>query len=282
MHVIDVHRFAARVKKVSDVPFLDVRRLLAWACDQEVASIGVQAVLNDAQYQIFQHAFNRLCMGEPLAYITELWSFWDMDVKVVPGVLIPRSDTECLVEAVLEHTSTSCKESQDVLDLGTGSGVVALALAKERPLWRIMGIDANVDAVHIACENKKKYEKRSKNVCFQHMDWAQLPENKKWDVWVSNPPYIEEGDVHVQDRVHQWEPASALYAKDQGLFCIRQIIDLAKTRIRPGGLLAFEHGFLQADMISAALYDVGCSRVVTKNDHRHLPRVTVGFWSGDA
>jgi len=210
--------------------------------------------------------------GEPIAYILGDQGFWSLDLKVAPSTLIPRPDTETLVEAVL----SDCGDQTDlrVLDLGTGTGAIALALAKENPSWRVLGVDLQADAVKLASQNA--ITNSVANAQFIESSWFDQVEGR-FDVIVSNPPYIREDDEHLNIGDVRFEPRSALVAKDNGLADIRYIIERASGFLLQGAPLYFEHGYDQAKQVQEIFTANGFVDVATLKDLGGNDRVTKGY-----
>jgi release factor glutamine methyltransferase len=180
--------------------------------------------------------------GIPIAYLLGHQEFWSLELKVTPATLIPRPDTESLVEALLELTPG---ENRTILDLGTGSGAIALALAKERPMDTVFGMDRSIEAIKVAKYNQAKH--KLNNVAFFVGNWCAAVADQSMDIMVSNPPYVADHDPHLAEL--KFEPVSALTAGADGLNDIRQLCANAARCLRPGGKLAIEHGFDQQSAV---------------------------------
>jgi release factor glutamine methyltransferase len=230
-----------------------------------------------------QHDFaallRRRAAGEPLAYIEGTKEFWSLPLAVSPAVLVPRPETELLVETCLAELPQS---AQRVVDLGTGSGAIALALAHERPSWQVLATDASMQALLMAQCNALRLGLG--NVAFRHGRWcAALPRNAKgadgrWDAIVSNPPYVSPGDPALAALRH--EPGSALTAPDEGYADLLCIAGQARSWLHPGGLLLLEHGATQADRLGRELVARGYARVGCRPDLAGHDRLTVARWPG--
>ena len=267
----------------------------------------------------FEALLNRRLNGEPIAYILGYREFFGLQLKVSADTLIPRPDTETLVEAALgkipQYSSKSSpsfprkRESSlnlnlkmdsrfrgndaingesyalsqqfRVLDLGTGSGAIALAIAKHRPLAQVTALDASQTALGIAIENAQNLE--IPNVNFMLSDWfsalCQANITQKFDVIVSNPPYIEADDAHLKQGDLRFEPLSALASGDDGLQDIRIIINQAPQHLNPQGWLLLEHGYNQAEQVAALLKQSGFSQISHAQDLAGINRVTQGKFS---
>ena len=194
--------------------------------------------LTEEQQQLFDSYCQRRLNGEPVAHITGTREFWSLPLHVNATTLIPRPDTETLVETALE---LPLNDSANVLDLGTGTGAIALALASEKPRWQITGVDRIAQAVALSTLNKQRLGLDQVN--FLQSNWFSEVENQKFDLIVSNPPYIEHDDEHLAQGDVRFEPLSALVAEDDGMADIKHIITQAKDYLVPNGYLLIEHGF---------------------------------------
>ncbi|MDD5330953.1 MAG: peptide chain release factor N(5)-glutamine methyltransferase [Sulfuricella sp.] len=214
----------------------------------------------------------RRLQGEPVAYILGEREFFSLGFKVTPAVLIPRPETELLVELALERIPAGqrCR----ILDLGTGSGAVAIALARHRPEADIMAVDRSAAALDVARENALALG--AHNLRFAQSDWYGALAGEKFDLVVSNPPYIAVADPHLVQGDVRHEPIGALAAGDDGLDDIRAIVLQAPEHLSPSGWLLFEHGYDQAETCRSLLIQAGFSRVATGQDLAKIPRVTYG------
>ncbi|MGS0942124.1 peptide chain release factor N(5)-glutamine methyltransferase [Pseudomonas luteola] len=209
--------------------------------------------------------------GEPIAYILGHQGFWSLDLEVSPDTLIPRPDTELLVETALALTGA---ERRRVLDLGTGTGAIALALAHERAQWQVMGVDRVDGAVVLAERNRARLG--ISNASFQQSHWFAALSAERFDIIVSNPPYIPHNDPHLDEGDVRYEPASALVAGDDGLDDIRLIVQQAPEHLLPSGWLLLEHGFDQAPAVRSLLTEQGFISVESHRDLGGHERVTLG------
>ncbi|MEN9898892.1 MAG: peptide chain release factor N(5)-glutamine methyltransferase [Pseudomonadota bacterium] len=224
--------------------------------------------------KLFAELVDKRREGVPIAYLTGQREFWSREFKVAPAVLIPRPETELLVELCLE--SLSCSQKYTVLDLGTGSGAIAITLAAERPLIEMTAIDKSLDALEIAKDNAVRHN--CQHIDFVFSDWlSALSSDLTFDFILSNPPYIAQDDVHLSQGDVRFEPISALVATDNGLGDIKRIANDAKKHLRPGGQLWFEHGYNQAQEIQAILNALNYNNIKTHFDLSGQPRVTMGF-----
>ncbi len=212
----------------------------------------------------------RRIAGEPMAYLTGTAEFWSLTLATDPSTLVPRPDTELLVEWLLERSEN---DPLRVLDLGTGTGAIALALASERPRWQVQAVDQSATAVALAQRNAEALGlERVRMYC---SDWFSQVSGS-FDIVVSNPPYIEEGDDHLRRAGVCYEPRSALVSGADGLDAIRLIASQAPNYLAPGGVLLLEHGYHQADAVATILADAGFGGIETRCDLGGNPRATKG------
>lgn len=214
----------------------------------------------------------RRAAGEPVAYITGRRGFWTLDLAVTRDTLIPRVETELLVELALARLPVNLPLR--VADLGTGSGAIALSIASERPRTQVLATDASVAALAVARRNAQRLG--FGNVDFAHGDWFAPLAGERFDLIVSNPPYIETGDPHLGRGDLRHEPAAALASGADGLADIRRIVAGAREHLVPGGWLLFEHGWHQGDAVRALLAAAGFAQVFTAQDHEARDRVSGG------
>jgi len=229
--------------------------------------------LTDQQYQAFQHACERRLQGEPVSHITGCREFWSLQLEVNPTTLIPRPDTETLVELALE---CEVPKNAEVLDLGTGTGAIALALGSEMPTWDITAVDRIDDAVALAKRNQQRLA--INNVTVEQSNWFSALKNKKFDLIVTNPPYIEHDDVHLYQGDVRFEPLSALVADDAGMADIKQIITQSRDYLHASGYLLIEHGFEQSAAVRHIFNQMAFINVSTVKDLGNNDRVTFGQW----
>lgn len=216
----------------------------------------------------FENLLAQRLTGKPIAFILGSQDFWSLNLAVSDCTLIPRQDTECLIEAALE---LDLPEDAGVIDLGTGTGAIALALATERANWKITGVDRIDEAVVLAKKNAKKH---SLNVKFLTSNWLEALSESRFDLIVSNPPYVEKGSEYLLQGDLRFEPVSALCAGEDGLDDIRIIIEQSYDCLHSGAYLLLEHGYLQAKAIRQLLNEKGYVQISTKTDYNGLERVT--------
>lgn len=220
----------------------------------------------------FQALLSRREDGEPVAYLTGRRGFWTLELETTASALIPRPETELLVEAVLARVPAD--REAHIADLGTGTGAIALALASERPRARVIAVDLSEDALALARANAQGHEIR--NVGFRRGDWFSSLAGETFDVVVSNPPYLAEDDPHLHEGDLRYEPRLALSSGADGLDAIRVIARDAPTHLRPGGWLLLEHGYEQGTAVRDLLIAAGFSDVATLQDLEGRERVTMG------
>ncbi|HEX4882834.1 MAG TPA: peptide chain release factor N(5)-glutamine methyltransferase [Casimicrobiaceae bacterium] len=257
---------------------VDGRVLLAHVLDRDRAWLLAHADddLARADADAFFGLARRRRDGEPVAYLTGRREFWGLDLRVTPAVLIPRPETETLVEAVLERLPAG--RPLRVLDLGTGSGAIALALARERPLAGVVAADASRDALDVARANAERLGLA--NVAFARTDWYAGIPGERFDAIVSNPPYIAGGDPHLVEGDLRYEPRAALSPGGDGMAALRTIVSGAPGRLAPGGLLAVEHGHDQPEAVRRLFEAAGFTSMAVRRDLAGIARVCVGELRG--
>lgn len=228
--------------------------------------------LTEPQAAAFEALLTRRAAGEPLAYLLGRRGFWTLDLQVSPATLIPRPETERLVELALERLPDD--RTLRVADLGTGSGAIALALASERPQAQVVATDVSEDALRVAQANARA--NRIANVAFRCGSWLAPLADERFDLIASNPPYIAEGDPHLGRGDLRFEPPTALSSGADGLDAIREIVATAPAHLLPGGWLLLEHGWDQGAAIRALLLAAGFVEVATRTDLEQRDRVTLG------
>ena len=226
------------------------------------------------QLAAFAALLERRRMGEPVAYILGHQGFWSLDLEVAPHTLIPRPDTELLVEAALQLAPATPLR---VLDLGTGTGAIALALASERGGWQVIGVDRIAEAVALAERNRQRLHLG--NAEFRQSSWFDGLAGERFDLILSNPPYIAADDRHLGEGDVRFEPLSALVAGVDGLDDIRQIIAQAPRHLQAGGWLLLEHGYDQAEAVRELLAAAGFTAVDSRRDLGGHQRISLGRWT---
>lgn len=220
----------------------------------------------------FHALLARRVAGEPVAYITGQWGFWTLQLEVNPATLIPRPETELLVEQALARLPAD--RPCTIADLGTGSGAIALALARERPLAQVLATDSSAEALAVATRNAAR--NTVANVAFAQGAWYAPLQGQRFDLIASNPPYIASDDPHLARGDLRFEPTTALASGQDGLDDIRLIADGASAHLLPRGWLLLEHGWDQGAAIRALLQQAGLDEVETVQDLEQRDRVTLG------
>ncbi|WP_174873921.1 peptide chain release factor N(5)-glutamine methyltransferase [Vogesella oryzae] len=257
-----------------ELPRLEARLLLSHVTGLSHAgmvSAGADE-LPAAQWQAFSQLASRRLAGEPVAYLLGWREFYGREFAVSPAVLIPRPETEHLVEAVLDKVGR--KRAANVVDLGTGSGIIACTLALEAPQWQLSAVDLSPAALAVAQGNAANL---GAAVLFYQGSWlTPLPESMRFDAIVSNPPYIERHDHHLAEGDVRFEPRMALTDEHDGLACLREIAATAPARLLPGGWLLVEHGYDQGAACRELFAAAGLQQVATLPDLAGNDRVTLG------
>ena len=256
----------------SDSPRLDLEVLLCHLLGKSRAWLYTwpEHSLEEAEQAKFDALLKRRVAGEPVAHLTGSREFWSLPLKVNRSTLIPRPDTEVLVETVLEL----CPQVEaKALDLGTGTGAIALALASEKKRWQITAVDTMPAAVTLAEENRQLLG--FGNVEVLQSDWFSALDGMLFDVIVSNPPYIDTQDPHLREGDVRFEPLSALVAEDHGLADIRKIATDSCAYLTENGLLAVEHGWEQGKAVRKVFTELGYRDVETRLDYGGRERITL-------
>lgn len=258
--------------KISDSPRLDAEVLLAFVLEKNRSYLRAwnDKTLDSKTISKFKSLIVQRENGVPIAYLTGIREFWSRDFYVSPDVLIPRPDTEILIEHCLAQIPIDLPFT--ILDLGTGSGVIAITLAAERPKAKIFAVDARFAALEIAKKNGQQHN--CQNIEFILSDWFSNVPPIGFDLIVSNPPYIPFDDEHLTQGDVQFEPKSALIAAENGLADIKKIAMEAKNYLHKNGQLWFEHGYNQAESVQKILKNLAYSNVQTFTDLAGQDRVT--------
>jgi release factor glutamine methyltransferase len=277
--VIDnLHRGASALGRLSESPRLDAELLLGFVLGLSRAGLIARSTepVPTMSERAFTGLIDRRLQGAPVAYLTGTREFWSLPLTVTPAVLVPRPETELLVELALERIPERRVPALDrmmsILDLGTGSGAIALAIASERAGVRITGVDISPAALEIAIQN-------SRDLGFAHINWRlgswfEAVPGEKFDVIVANPPYVAAGDPALHTL--RAEPAIALSAGPDGLDALSTIVRAAASHLNDGGWLLLEHGSTQAPDVAELLESHGFTGVRSQNDFSGKPRVTLG------
>jgi len=245
-------------------------------CDRTYLYTWPQKQLTSAQSDLFSTKLQKRISGEPIAYITGKKEFWSLMLEVNSSTLIPRPETELLIEVALRKFSDkeTANNFIEVLDLGTGTGAIALALAKEKPAWQVLACDVQQEAVHLAQRNVRALGIH--NVTCVISDWFSHVHNKIFDLIASNPPYIDALDEHLHQGDVRFEPRAALVADKNGLADLEKIIEQSISYLKSGGWLMLEHGNLQAASVRLLFNQYNFISVETFTDLAGKDRVTIG------
>lgn len=268
---------AALIESGSDTATLDSAVLLCHALDKPRSYLLTwpERELDESQQSEFDALLARRITGEPIAYIVGEREFWSLPLEVSTSTLIPRADTERLVELALDKLVDI---DGDVLDLGTGTGAIALAIASECPNRQVVGVDLQHEAQQLASRNGQKLHLN--NARFLQGSWFEpIDTNAKFACIVSNPPYIDKTDPHLAQGDVRFEPITALVAEEKGLADLRYIADKGRAYLKSGGWLLMEHGYEQGAKVRQILLDYGFEQVVTEKDYGHNDRVTLGCFA---
>lgn len=269
----------ARAEAFGDSWLLETELLLMAAldCRRETLMTWPEREVAAEPAALFERFVARRRRGEPIAYITGRRAFWDFELSVSPAVLIPRPETELLVEVCLELAAVR-SGAQTLLDLGTGSGAIAIALARSDPRFKVLGVDVSTEALAVARSNGQRLA--GGNLSFVEGSWLSPPVRtalaEEVDIIASNPPYIAPQDVHLEEGDLRFEPPLALSCGEQGLSAFRLIVEQSSSVLKPGGWLVFEHGCDQREAVAALMRRAGFCDVECLQDLAGLDRVTRG------
>ncbi|WP_127346893.1 peptide chain release factor N(5)-glutamine methyltransferase [Pseudidiomarina mangrovi] len=261
----------------SDSARLDSELLLAKVLDKPRSYLLTwpERAVSAAQQQAFEQLISAREQGQPVAYLLGQREFWSLTLEVNDSTLIPRPETEHLVEATL---ALDLPEQAQVADLGCGSGAIALALKSERPQWQVIGLERDAGAVALAQRNAERLQLDIKVL---QSDWfSQLPAQQRFHAIVSNPPYIDANDPHLQQGDVRFEPRSALVAEQHGLADLAWLIAQAPQLLHHGGWLLLEHGWQQAEAVRQLFLQRGYQQVSSQRDYAKLERITLAQWVG--
>ncbi len=244
----------------------------ALGCDRAWLFSHPESVPEATAAARFSELVARRARGEPVAYLIGRRSFWTLDLEVTPAVLVPRPDTELLVEAALEKLRDV--EAPEVLDLGTGSGAIALALAAERPDARVVATEVSAEALSVAAANARRHGLG--NIEFVEGSWYAPLGGRRFHLIASNPPYIAEGDAHLEKGDLPYEPRQALVSGADGLLALREIASAAPLHLHGGGWLLVEHGFSQGAAVRELFAAARLDRIESRHDIEGRERTTLG------
>jgi len=231
-------------------------------------------VLQAKLYQTFEALILKRLEGIPIAYLTNTREFWSLPLYVTSDTLIPRPETELLIELALSYLGK--RPTCSVLELGTGTGAISLALATEKPQWNILAVDLSKPALLVAQKNAKQHH--AQNITFMESNWFQSIPQQTFDLIISNPPYLAEQDPHQHKGDLRFEPKQALVSGADGLDDLKHIIQESQRYLMPGGLLLLEHGYNQGQAVTDSLSHENYHKVKCLQDTAGLDRVSIG-WS---
>ena len=263
----------------SDSAKLDSKLLLSFVLNKPTSYLFTWPEKKPEKQQVdaFIALLQRRLNGEPIAYIVGYKEFWSLPLKVSPATLIPRPDTETLVEQVLLEFDSYSEQPLCCLDLGTGTGAIALALASELPKWQLDAVDFSLDAVKLAQENADTLA--INNISVFQSDWfSNVEKGKKYNVIVTNPPYIDKDDHHLDEGDIRFEPKSALVADNHGYHDIEHITAVARTFLADNGAIFIEHGYEQAQIVATILAEHSFQNIKTIKDLSGNDRITAARW----
>lgn len=270
-------RAAQELAPVSNTPLLDAEVLLAHCLDKPRSFLRAWPEHRPTKHQfhIFLELVAQRRKGQPIAYLVGKREFWSREFEVTPAVLIPRPDSELLIELALARLPVNSQAK--IVDLGTGSGILAITLAAERRLTDVMAADLSEAALQVAKHNADRLGVA--NVRFVHSNWFDGFKDNAFELIVSNPPYIAANDPHLRQGDLRFEPSSALVSDNQGLADIERIASEARRRLKIDGQILVEHGYNQAQPVHSIFNRLGFRHI---QDHRDLagnPRVTTAIWN---
>jgi len=264
----------------SDSPLLDCHLLLGQALDKPRSWLLAHDdyILSASESASYFSAIQQRKEGVPIAYILGEQEFWSLRFTVNQSTLIPRAETELLIEAILDRfppdtKNDGSKDRVQVIDLGTGAGPIAISLASERKHFNIVATDRSFGALNAAQRNSQQVS--SNKVAFIQCDWLAAFEDGQFDLIVSNPPYVEADDKHLESLKH--EPYSALVADEKGLGDFRKIISSAKQKLRKGGMIILEHGYDQQLAVEGILVEYGFSDIEKLKDLSGQDRAILAY-----
>lgn len=263
-----------QLQPVSDSAHLDIELLLCSVINKERSFFRAwpEHKLEQQQLNSFLQLLQQRLEGKPIAHILGQRGFWSLNLKVTADTLIPRPDTERLVELALELIPE--KSPWKILDLGTGTGAIALSLAKENPDCFITATDQSIAALEVAKQNA--LDNNIQNIEFIQSNWFEQLENQRFDIIVTNPPYIKESDPHLKQGDVRFEPLSALTSGEDGLNDIRSIIRNSHNHLTENGVLLIEHGYDQENEVCDLLESANFTKVENFKDYNDNPRVSIG------
>ncbi|PLA73873.1 peptide chain release factor N(5)-glutamine methyltransferase [Hydrogenovibrio sp. SC-1] len=270
-----VHAKSKLSTSQSDTIALDAELLLGFVLNKSRTYLYTwpETLLTEAQHTQYEQLLAQRLAGKPIAYLTGERAFFGLDLYVSEATLIPRPDTEILVETALEKMAIKNDQAWSFCDLGTGSGAIACALKHQQPNCDATAIDFSQAALEVAQKNAQRHQLC---ISFKQGDWFQPVIDQSFDLIVSNPPYIESEDPHLNQGDVRFEPETALVSGSDGLEDIRKLIFQAPMHLKANGWLILEHGYQQAKPVQALFQQAGFRHIETRQDYGHRPRITLG------
>jgi release factor glutamine methyltransferase len=266
-----------QLQPVSPSPSVDASVLLCHVlgCAHSHLIAWPDRELTRQQALDYSNILHKRIEGQPVAYLTGEREFWSLSLKVTSDVLIPRPETETLVEFVLEKFSA--RSRMKIADLGTGSGAIACALAVEHPQWTILATDVSAAALDVARLNASSHD--LENICFSQGEWFQAVTDHDFDLIISNPPYIAMNDIHLAEGDVRFEPQAALTSGEDGMDAITVLTQQASNFLVNDGWLVVEHGYDQQQLVHQRFSQAGFSAITQLSDLAGQPRMTAGKYS---
>jgi release factor glutamine methyltransferase len=274
MQIADAVKHAQQQLVESDSARLDAEILLCSVinCERTYLYTHPEQTLSSSEINSFNELIALRTEGHPIAHLITKKEFWSIPLQVTPDTLIPRPETEVLVEAALNRIPKT--SSYSILELGTGSGAISIALASERPLINITATDIKEGALKVARANAESH--KLNNITFEKADWFDIKNISTYDLIISNPPYISNDDPHLKQGDVRFEPESALISGKEGLDDLNIIITGAKKYLNTNGWLLLEHGYQQGNAVRQLLQENNFSTISTLKDYSNLDRVSAG------
>lgn len=270
-----LHSAARQLQPFTSSARIDAEALLCFVLQCNTAHLAAwpEKLLTPEQAASFSELIQHRQTGTPIAHLTGHREFWSLNLEVTPATLIPRPETETLIEFVLEQCEN--KKNCRLVDLGTGSGAIAIAIASERPDWNITATDISQQALAIAQNNAERHN--LKNISFTMSNWFDALHEQSFDIIISNPPYIAENDPHLLQGDVRFEPPGALTSGAKGMNDIKLITQAAKQHLNKQSWLILEHGFDQKQAVFDCMHAAGFDPIIQHNDLLNQPRVTAGY-----
>lgn len=277
MTIEEALRLGKEALKQLPSPQFEAEMLLCHAMNTSRSTLIAfpERTLSDEMIELYQTLLQRRETGEPFAYITGEREFYGLNLIVSPETLIPRDDTEIIVDQALNHIPTNNEQCFRLLDLGTGTGAIALAIKSTRPDIDVTALDYYEETLKVAQKNAKH---NKLDVTFIQSNWFSNAPKNYFDMIVSNPPYIDPVDHHLDGDGVKFEPKRALIADNRGLSDLFHLIETAPSHFRTSGWLLLEHGYDQKDALQSKMQEIGYSKIQTIQDYGGNDRVTMGFY----